>query len=170
MDAQHNETFAEAQTNKKCIVKDNQYREVNFILHYADYFSTTALTNRNHYFGLKHLDAGVADQAVKTKLEEPEWKTDQPALTGLLVCASVADGVKNSRHNPSSTKNAGSHRELQASNEKGSDEASLVLEVVATKIMSACVLLQSWFVQGFSSKGSRQAREIWPCSSGASRP
>lgn len=113
-------------------------------------FPPPHLTYRNHHFGLKHLDAGVTDQAVETKLEEPEWKADQPALTSLLVCASVADGVENSRHNPSSTKNAGSHRELQTSNEKGSDEASLVLEVVAMKVTSACVLLQSWFlVQGF---------------------
>lgn len=59
-------------------------------------FPPPHLTNRDHYFGLKHLDAGVADEAIETKLEEPEWETDQPALTSLLVCASVADGVENS--------------------------------------------------------------------------
>ena len=111
-------------------------------------FPPPHLTDRNHYFGLKHLDAGVADEAVETKLEEPEWKTDQPALTSLLVCASVADGVENSRHNPSSTEDAGSHRKLQTSNEKRSDEASLVLEVVAMGIMSACVL-HIWLLQAF---------------------
>ena len=106
-------------------------------------FPPPRLTNRNHYFGLKHLDAGVADEAVKTKLEEPEWKTDQPALTSLLVCASVADGVENSRHDPASSKNTGSHGELQACNEKRGDEAGLVLEVVAVKTKSAYVLQDS---------------------------
>jgi hypothetical protein len=103
-------------------------------------FPPPHLTNRNHYFGLKHLDSGVGDEAVQTKLEEPEWKADQPALASLLVCASVADGVKDSRHDPASSKNTGSHRELQASNEKRSNEAGLVLEVVTVKITSAYVL------------------------------
>ena len=87
-----------------------------------------------------HLDTGGKDQTVKTKLEEPEWKTDQPALASLLVCASVADSVEDSRHDPASSKNAGSHRELQAGNKKRSNEAGLVLEVVAVKIKSAFVL------------------------------
>lgn len=110
-------------------------------------FPPPRLTNRNHYFGLKHLDASVADEAVETKLEEPEWKTDQPALASLLICASVANSVENSGHDPASTKNAGSHGELQTSNEKRSNEAGLVLEVIAVNIKSAYVLqhgLPTW--------------------------
>ena len=103
-------------------------------------FPPPHLTNCNHYFGLEHLDTSVTDEAVETKLEEPEWKTDQPALTSLLVCASVADGVEDSRHDPASTKNAGSHGELQASNKKRGNEAGLVLEVVAVRTTSAYVL------------------------------
>ena len=106
-------------------------------------FPPPHLTNRDHYFGLKHLDAGVADEAIETKLEEPEWETDQPALTGLLVCASVANSVKNSRHDPASSKNTGSHGELQTGNEKRSNEAGLVLEVVTMKSTSAYVLQHS---------------------------
>jgi len=103
-------------------------------------FPPPRLTNRNHYFGLKHLDSGVSDEAVKTKLEEPERKTDQPALASLLVCASVADSVEDPRHDPASSKNTGSHGELQTGNEKRSNEAGLVLEVVTVKITSAYVL------------------------------
>jgi hypothetical protein len=103
-------------------------------------FYHPASTNRNHCFGLKHLDAGVADQAVEAKLEEPEWKSNQSALASLLVCTSVTDSVQDSGHDPASTEDARSHRELQASDEEGSDEAGLVLEVVAVTLTSACVL------------------------------
>ena len=103
-------------------------------------FPPPRLANRNHYFGLKHLDARVHDEAIETKLEEPERKTNQPALTGLLVRASVADGVENSRHDPASTKNAGSHGELQTGNEKRSNEAGLILEVVAVRTTLAYML------------------------------
>lgn len=70
--------------------------EVSNILHYACYILLTCLTNRNRCFGLKHLDASVSDQAIETKLEQPERKTDQPALASLLVRASVSNGVKDS--------------------------------------------------------------------------
>jgi hypothetical protein len=59
-------------------------------------FPPRHLTNPSVCFGLEQRKASISDQPVKTKLEEPEWKTDQPTLASLLVCASVADGVKNS--------------------------------------------------------------------------
>lgn len=59
------------------------------------------------FIGLsQHLHARVADQAVETQLEEPEGETDQPALAGLLVCASVANSVCDSRHDPAGTEDA----------------------------------------------------------------
>lgn len=96
-DAQRDETFAEAPNKQKLDREGQPLLRVRFhltscplLLHHPN------LANQNHYFGLlKHLHAGVADQAVETKLEKPERKTDQPALTSLLVCASVADGVEN---------------------------------------------------------------------------
>jgi hypothetical protein len=109
------------------------------ILQYTYYFLPPHLTNRNTCFGLKHLDARVADEAIKTKLEEPERQADQSTFAILLVCASVANGVQNSRDNPASTKDSRCHGELQASNEQRSDKAGLVLEVVAVIAKSACV-------------------------------
>jgi hypothetical protein len=94
IDTQRKEAFANEQANGKCIVKDDQYKSVNLILHYAYHFSPSRSTNRSHYFGLKHLDAGVPDQAVETQLEEPEGESNQSAFTSLLVCASVADSVE----------------------------------------------------------------------------
>jgi hypothetical protein len=140
-DAQRDETFAEAPNKQKLYREGQPLLRVRFQLTSCLLlFHHPTLANRNHHFGLKHLDATVHDESVKTELEKPKWKTDQPALASLLVCASVTDGVEDSRHDPASTKHAGSHRELQAGNKKRSNEAGLVLEVVAVKIKSAFVL------------------------------
>jgi hypothetical protein len=74
----------------------NEVNKSSNILQYIYYFLPPHMTNRNTCFGLKHLDARVADQAIKTKLEKPERKADQSTLAILLVCASVANSVQNS--------------------------------------------------------------------------
>lgn len=114
--------------------------EVNKSSNILQYALPTRLTYHNHCFGLKHLDTGVANQAIETKLEKPEWKANQSALAGLLVCASVTNGIEDSRHNPTSTEDGRRHGEPKASNEQGSDEAGLVLEVVTIIAKSAFVL------------------------------
>ena len=137
---QRRETFADKQSSGKYIVKGNQYKKGQSNLTLCLVLLPTSWTNRNPCFGLKHLDTGVANQAVETELEEPEWKTNESALASLLVCAGVANSVENAGHDPASTENARSDGELQASNEKGSNEAGLVLEVVAVTKLSAGAL------------------------------
>lgn len=118
----------------------NEVNKSSNILQYAYYSLPTSLTYHNLCFGLKHLHTRVTDQAIETKLEEPEWKANQSALAGLLVCASVTNSIEDSRHNPTSTEDGRRHGEPKASNEQGSDEAGLVLKVVAVIVKSACVL------------------------------
>lgn len=84
----------------------------------------------------QHLDTRVADQAVETKLEQPERKTDKPALASLLVCASVADSVCDSACDPADTEDARCDGESKTGDKQGSDEAGLVLEVVAATEVS----------------------------------
>ena len=134
------ETFADKQSTGKYIVQGNQYKKGQSNLTLCFVLLPNSWTNRNPCFGLKHLDTGVANQAVETELEKPERKTNESALASLLVCASVANSVKDSGHNPASTEDTGSHGELQASNEKRSNEAGLVLEVVAVTKLSAGAL------------------------------
>lgn len=84
----------------------------------------------------QHLDTRVADQTVETQLEQPEGKTDKPTLTSLLVGASVADSVCDSARDPAGAENARCDRESKTGDKQGSDEAGLVLEVVAATEVS----------------------------------
>lgn len=83
---------------------------------------------------LKHLDAGVSDKTVQTKLEQPERKTDQSALAVLLVGVGIAHGVQDPRDDPTGTQDGRGNGEPEASDEERSDEAGLVLHVVTAKM------------------------------------
>ena len=82
----------------------------------------------------KHLDAGVSDHAVQTDLEQPEREANQSALAVLLVRVGVAHGVQDPGNDPAGTQDGRGNGESEACDQERSEEAGLVLKVVAAKL------------------------------------